>query len=74
MHIAYETMKERGATILIPSSMVDSLKPALALAVAGYDTASAALRGSPAIDRRKAAGQVARVTSMADLSGPRGLS
>ncbi|WDD90906.1 slipin family protein [Burkholderia sp. FERM BP-3421] len=41
MNIIYETTKERGATILIPSSMVDSLNPAFALAVAGYDTTAA---------------------------------
>ena len=38
MNIIYETTKERGATILIPSSMVDSLNPSattFALAVAG---------------------------------------
>jgi regulator of protease activity HflC (stomatin/prohibitin superfamily) len=29
MNIIYETTKERGATILIPSAMVDSLNPAL---------------------------------------------
>ena len=35
MNIIYETTKERGATILIPSSMVDSLNPSAAtLAVA----------------------------------------
>jgi regulator of protease activity HflC (stomatin/prohibitin superfamily) len=34
MNIIYETTKERGATILIPSSMVDSLNPPSALAVA----------------------------------------
>jgi len=37
MNIIYETTKERGATILLPSSMVDSLNPAsatLALALA----------------------------------------
>jgi regulator of protease activity HflC (stomatin/prohibitin superfamily) len=37
MNIIYETTKERGATILMPSSMVDSLNPSaatLALAVA----------------------------------------
>jgi regulator of protease activity HflC (stomatin/prohibitin superfamily) len=37
MNIIYETTKERGATILMPTSMVDSLNPAaanLALAVA----------------------------------------
>jgi hypothetical protein len=31
MNIIYETTKERGATILMPSSMVDSLNPAGAL-------------------------------------------
>ena len=36
MNIIYETTKERGTTILIPSSMVDSMNPAmLALGVAG---------------------------------------
>ena len=33
MNIIYETTKERGTTILIPSSMVDSMNPASALAV-----------------------------------------
>jgi hypothetical protein len=40
MNIIYETTKERGATILMPSSMVDSLNPsaaALALALVGDD-------------------------------------
>jgi regulator of protease activity HflC (stomatin/prohibitin superfamily) len=32
MNIIYETTKERGATILIPSSMVDSMNPAAAVA------------------------------------------
>jgi hypothetical protein len=38
MNIIYETTKERGATILMPSSMVDSLNPTaatLAFALAG---------------------------------------
>ena len=39
MNIIYETTKERGATILIPTSMVDSMNPVVALALAG-DTAS----------------------------------
>jgi regulator of protease activity HflC (stomatin/prohibitin superfamily) len=43
MNIIYETTKERGATILIPSSIVDSLNPPLALAIAGHDVAGAAL-------------------------------
>jgi regulator of protease activity HflC (stomatin/prohibitin superfamily) len=34
MNIIYETTKERGTTILIPSSMVDSMNPAATLAVA----------------------------------------
>ena len=34
MNIIYETTKERGTTILIPSAMVDSMNPASALAVA----------------------------------------
>lgn len=34
MNIIYETTKERGATILVPSMMVDSLNPANALALA----------------------------------------
>jgi regulator of protease activity HflC (stomatin/prohibitin superfamily) len=40
MNIIYETTKERGATILMPSSMVDSLNPStatLAFALAGKD-------------------------------------
>jgi len=47
MNIIYETTKERGATILMPSSMVDSLNPSgstLALALAGNE----ALRSSGA--------------------------
>ncbi|WP_026349661.1 slipin family protein [Bordetella sp. FB-8] len=40
MNIIYETTKERGATILMPTSMVDSLNPVLALAVAGREIAT----------------------------------
>ena len=52
MNIIYETTKERGATILIPSSMVDSLNPSttLALALAGTAAADAA-PGPPAAPR-----------------------
>ena len=41
MNIIYETTKERGTTILIPSSMVDSMNPisAVALALGARDTA-----------------------------------
>jgi regulator of protease activity HflC (stomatin/prohibitin superfamily) len=34
MNIIYETTKERGATILVPSMMIDSLNPANAVALA----------------------------------------
>lgn len=43
MNIIYETTKERGTTILIPTAMVDSLNPASALVLAGQ----AAPAGSP---------------------------
>jgi hypothetical protein len=52
MNIIYETTKERGATILMPSSMVDSLNPSaatLAFALAGKDTIE------PAVVQRQAA-------------------
>jgi regulator of protease activity HflC (stomatin/prohibitin superfamily) len=35
MNIIYETTKERGATILIPTAMVDTMNPASALVLAG---------------------------------------
>lgn len=42
MNIIYETTKERGATILMPSAMVDSMNPAmLAFAVGGADPSNA---------------------------------
>jgi regulator of protease activity HflC (stomatin/prohibitin superfamily) len=44
MNIIYETTKERGATILMPTSMVDSLNPPLALAVAGRDLPGAEVK------------------------------
>jgi regulator of protease activity HflC (stomatin/prohibitin superfamily) len=47
MNIIYETTKERGATILMPSSMVDSLNPSvptLALAAKGTPDAEVAPR------------------------------
>lgn len=40
MNIVYETTKERGATILIPTTMVDSLNPASALVLANQGTPS----------------------------------
>jgi hypothetical protein len=38
MNIIYETTKERGATILIPTSMVDSMSVALPAAMAQAGT------------------------------------
>jgi len=38
MNIIYETTKERGSTILIPSSMVDAMNPASALILANLST------------------------------------
>jgi regulator of protease activity HflC (stomatin/prohibitin superfamily) len=35
MNIIYETTKERGATILMPTAMVDAMNPGLAMALAG---------------------------------------
>jgi hypothetical protein len=37
MNIIYETTKERGTTILMPTSMVDSMNPVMAFALAGQD-------------------------------------
>jgi hypothetical protein len=36
MNIIYETTKERGTTILLPTSIIDSKKPASALVLAGH--------------------------------------
>lgn len=47
MNIIYETTKERGTTILIPTSMVDSMNPALALAIASRKTTSKPLSEKP---------------------------
>ncbi len=51
MNIIYETTKERGATILIPTSMVDSLNPVVALALAGQENRQGS--ANPASDRPK---------------------
>ena len=45
MNIIYETTKERGTTILMPTSMVDSMNPVVALAEQER-TASANATGS----------------------------
>jgi len=44
MDIIYETIKEGGATIPMPTSMVASPNPALALAVAGNDVTGTPVR------------------------------
>ena len=40
MNIIYETTKERGATILMPTAMVDAMNPAVALALAAQTPAA----------------------------------
>jgi hypothetical protein len=52
MNIIYETTKERGATILIPTSMVDSMNPVVALALAGQDTAKQKTNGPIPLSNR----------------------
>jgi regulator of protease activity HflC (stomatin/prohibitin superfamily) len=52
MNIIYETTKERGATILMPTSMVDSMNPAVALALAGQDIASPKTDGPLPVEKR----------------------
>jgi hypothetical protein len=39
MNIIYETTKERGSTILIPTAMVDTMNPASGLVLAGLAAA-----------------------------------
>src|SRR5580698_1361098 len=68
MNIIYETTKERGATILMPSSMVDSLNPSaavLGLGLAGND----ALGSGPA--KGPAALAIRATPSAAPATGPR---
>src|ERR1019366_5500400 len=54
MNIIYETTKERGATILIPTAMVDAMNPttALALALANKTLPDAAPPAPPPPARR----------------------
>jgi regulator of protease activity HflC (stomatin/prohibitin superfamily) len=47
MNIIYETTKERGATILLPTAMVDTMNPASALVLAGL--AGAQTKLTPAV-------------------------
>jgi regulator of protease activity HflC (stomatin/prohibitin superfamily) len=60
MNIIYESTKERGATILMPSSMVDSLNPSTA-------TLALALAGSGAVESRS----VVAGNGAAEPSAPR---
>ena len=48
MNIIYETTKERGATILMPSSMVDSLNPSAATLALALAARGAEENGKPA--------------------------
>jgi hypothetical protein len=47
MNIIYETTKERGSTILIPSSMVDSMNPGGVLGLAAVANAHAPAIATP---------------------------
>ena len=47
MNIVYETTKERGATILIPTAMVDAMNPGVAFALAGQANPQAAAPPAP---------------------------
>jgi len=48
MNIIYETTKERGATILMPSHMVDAMNPGVAFALAGQ-TPPGPAAGGPSV-------------------------
>ena len=52
MNFIYETTKDRGATILIPTSMVDSMNPVVALALAGRDTKQPKTKGPLRVSNR----------------------
>ena len=47
MNIIYETTKERGATILMPSAMVDAMNPGGMLALAGIGSMQDVAQGRP---------------------------
>jgi hypothetical protein len=55
MNIIYETTKERGATILMPTNMVDAMNPAVAMALGGRavnpQQASAAAASVPQVPK-----------------------
>jgi regulator of protease activity HflC (stomatin/prohibitin superfamily) len=49
MNIIYETTKERGVTILMPTSMVDAMNPGIALALTGQQPPPAATAAGSAV-------------------------
>ena len=49
MNIIYETTKERGATILMPTSMVDAMNPGSALGVVQTALAAQSAQAAPAV-------------------------
>ena len=51
MNIIYETTKERGTTILMPSSMVDAMNPAVAVAMGAAGGPAVAAAAKPAARR-----------------------
>ncbi len=51
MNIIYETTKERGVTILMPTSMVDAMNPGVTLALAGQQPPPAATPAGSAVPR-----------------------
>jgi hypothetical protein len=74
MNIIYETTKERGATILMPSAMVDSLNPAaaaLALALSGRDL-PAPKTAPPGTEPQPRAAAPAAPVGLAELLRPQG--
>ncbi|WP_018150370.1 slipin family protein [Leeia oryzae] len=56
MNIIYETTKERGTTILIPSSMVDSMNPASLAALQTIRKPAATSPETPALSQANGAG------------------
>ena len=63
MNIIYETTKERRATIHTRTSMVDSLNPALALAIAGSYVTGTPIRPLPESQRNTALRRNARLAA-----------
>ena len=56
MNIIYETTKERGATSLIPTAMVDSMNPVVALALVEQKTAPRKTNGPMPYGKRSRPG------------------